>query len=326
MTHDSPNKNRARKPWTAEEDRLLRGGVAIEEGRGSAPSRWMAIAQHVPGRSNKDCRKRWYSKLTADITRGEWAYDEDARLISAVKQCGPRWCHVAEIVQTRNSDQCAKGWSDTLDPAIDHGAWSESQDNLLIAAVQEQGTKWSKIVKKYFHGRTGLAAKNRYNSLTRKKSCSSRHSSRSVSESAFTCGSPVPFGPLDVLFQDVPEPPPIVAPQHGWPGQQATDGLLPPPLDDHAINVALGMSLPLPVHTTTPAAPVGSSSVALDSDMNSFLPAFPPANVQPVQPDMNVMPSFQDFQWTLDCDSVSTDTSGTTSLGLSTFGHVAPSR
>jgi len=78
-------------------------------------------------------------------------------------------------VQTRNSDQCAKRWTDTLNPAIDRTTWTPEADDLLLQAVNEHGKVWTKIVKTYFPGRTGLSAKNRYNSITRFNSDHSRH-------------------------------------------------------------------------------------------------------------------------------------------------------
>ncbi|KAJ7157549.1 Homeodomain-like protein [Mycena crocata] len=151
--------SRERRQWTAQEDELLK--LAVEEPGNPAPSKWHAIAQHVPNRTNKDCRKRWYAKMSSDVVKGGWAPDEDQRLLSAIESFGTRWSVVASMVQTRNSDQCAKRWSDTLNPAIDRTAWTAEADDLLIQAVNEQGKVWTKIVHMYFPGRTGLAAKNR---------------------------------------------------------------------------------------------------------------------------------------------------------------------
>ncbi|KAL1662899.1 hypothetical protein GGF50DRAFT_103627 [Schizophyllum commune] len=158
---------RERRSWTAQEDQLLREAVEIEDPNNSNPSRWHAISKHVPGRTNKDCRKRWFAKMATDVVKGGWAPDEDERLVKAIEKHGTRWSLVAHVVQTRNSDQCAKRWTDTLNPAIDRTTWTAAQDDLLIRAVNEHGKVWTKIVKTYFPGRTGLAAKNRYNSITR---------------------------------------------------------------------------------------------------------------------------------------------------------------
>lgn len=158
---------RERRSWTAKEDRLLREAVAIEDPENPTPSRWHAIAKHVPTRTNKDCRKRWFAKMASDVVKGGWAPDEDERLVKGIEKYGTRWSLVASVVQTRNSDQCAKRWTDTLNPAIDRTSWTPESDELLLRAVTEHGKVWTKIVKTYFPGRTGLAAKNRYNSITR---------------------------------------------------------------------------------------------------------------------------------------------------------------
>ncbi|TRM64818.1 hypothetical protein BD626DRAFT_400019 [Schizophyllum amplum] len=105
--------------------------------------------------------------MATDVVKGGWAPDEDERLVKAIEKHGTRWSLVAQVVQTRNSDQCAKRWTDTLNPAIDRTTWTAAQDDLLIRAVNEHGKVWTKIVKTYFPGRTGLSAKNRYNSVTR---------------------------------------------------------------------------------------------------------------------------------------------------------------
>ncbi|KIY53730.1 hypothetical protein FISHEDRAFT_32755 [Fistulina hepatica ATCC 64428] len=156
-----PSTTRQRRPWTEEEDTLLRRAVAIEDGDSASPSKWYAIARHVPGRSNKDCRKRWFAKMVSNVVKGGWAPDEDARLIHAIENYGTRWSIVASCVQTRSSDQCAKRWTDTLNPAIDRRCWSPDEDALLVQAVAKYGRVWTRIVKTHFPGRTGLAAKNR---------------------------------------------------------------------------------------------------------------------------------------------------------------------
>ncbi|KAJ3796605.1 Homeodomain-like protein, partial [Lentinula aff. detonsa] len=122
---------------------------------------WHAIAKHVPSRTNKDCRKRWFAKMASDVVKGGWAPEEDEKLVQAIEKYGTRWSLVSAFVQTRNSDQCAKRWTDTLNPMIDRTRWSPEADTLLLDAVKEHGKLWTKIVRIYFPGRTGLAAKNR---------------------------------------------------------------------------------------------------------------------------------------------------------------------
>jgi hypothetical protein len=41
----------------------------------------------MPGRTNKDCRKRWY-KVRLGIRKGIWTLDEDEMLLQAISQIG----------------------------------------------------------------------------------------------------------------------------------------------------------------------------------------------------------------------------------------------
>lgn len=46
-------ENRVGQPWTQDEDGLLRQAVAVH----GAQDNWKKVAQCVPGRTNKACRK-----------------------------------------------------------------------------------------------------------------------------------------------------------------------------------------------------------------------------------------------------------------------------
>jgi hypothetical protein len=81
---------RERRSWTAKEDQLLREAVEIEDPDNPNPSKWHAIAKHVPNRTNKDCRKRWFAKMASDVVKGGWAPDEDERLVKGIERYGTR--------------------------------------------------------------------------------------------------------------------------------------------------------------------------------------------------------------------------------------------
>ncbi|KAL6304970.1 Homeodomain-like protein [Sparassis latifolia] len=158
---------RDRRPWTEEEDEKLLAAIEEEDPDTNPPSRWHAIAQHIPNRTNKDCRKRWWAQMATVVSKGSWTNDEDERLFNAVEELGPKWALVASRVRTRNSGQCAKRWNDALNPSIDRSGWSREEDELLLKGVEEQGHSWANIARNCLPGRTGLAAKNRYNHLLR---------------------------------------------------------------------------------------------------------------------------------------------------------------
>lgn len=71
------------------------------------PLLWRELTKSVPGRTKKDCRRRWCNILADGTAKGSWTESEDGRLSNAVQENGPKWTRVAAAVGTRNSDQCS---------------------------------------------------------------------------------------------------------------------------------------------------------------------------------------------------------------------------
>jgi hypothetical protein len=106
---------RERRSWTAKEDQLLRDAVqkgllmfrcarshtdhSAEDPDNPNPSKWHAIAKHVPNRTNKDCRKRWFAKMANDVVKGGWSPQEDEKLVKGIERYGTR-CVVSCTVCT----------------------------------------------------------------------------------------------------------------------------------------------------------------------------------------------------------------------------------
>ncbi|KAE8551342.1 hypothetical protein TMatcc_001286 [Talaromyces marneffei ATCC 18224] len=156
--------SRVRRNWTAEEDAHLRK-LVNNEIENSRPLLWRALAKKVPGRTNKDCRKRWWNSLANSTARGPWSQAENKRLIKAVSEHGTNWNEVAHIVGTRYADQCSSHWSQVLDLDINHCDWTAEEDEKLLHAVLSHGTTWSTIATSHTPKRTTLALKNRYYAL-----------------------------------------------------------------------------------------------------------------------------------------------------------------
>ena len=50
---------------------------------------WVEVARRLPGRSNKDCRKRW-AKFDKRWRKGPWNEQENSTLREAVDMLGAR--------------------------------------------------------------------------------------------------------------------------------------------------------------------------------------------------------------------------------------------
>ncbi|KAI3328356.1 Homeodomain-like protein [Ustulina deusta] len=127
MNHDPiMSTGRDRKTWTAKEDEQLRNAV-LQTIQDSRPLMWRDLAKSVPGRSNKDCRRRWWNTLAGCTVKGPWSESEDERLMHAVGSYGPQWTQVAAAVGTRHSDQCSSHWTQVLDPDINHSDFTPDE-------------------------------------------------------------------------------------------------------------------------------------------------------------------------------------------------------
>jgi len=49
------------------------------------------IAAKLPGRTNKDCRKRWHNSVAGGLKKGQWSKSEDVQLARGVQQYGQRY-------------------------------------------------------------------------------------------------------------------------------------------------------------------------------------------------------------------------------------------
>ena len=93
--------------------------------------------------------------------KGPWTAEEDRLLRERVAQYPGQWSRVAEGIQGRTDDQCAKRWRESLDPEIDRTKWRPEEDRLLLEKYSEFGTQWQKIAT-FFQGRPGLHCRNRW--------------------------------------------------------------------------------------------------------------------------------------------------------------------
>ncbi|KAG0002178.1 hypothetical protein BGZ80_004723 [Entomortierella chlamydospora] len=149
--------------WTPEEDEFLRAAVQMY---GDKTEKWAKIAACVPGRTNKNCRKRWFHSLDPKLKKGPWTEEEDHLLRTGVQMFKGQWSKIAERIPGRTDDQCAKRWREGLDPLIDRAAWTREDDIILLQRFEEFGSQWQKIALA-FPGRPGLHCRNRWRKIQR---------------------------------------------------------------------------------------------------------------------------------------------------------------
>ncbi|KAL4804058.1 Homeodomain-like protein [Aspergillus unguis] len=160
-----------RRRWTTSEDALLWELYQVQE---KAPTgkcqkvNWNEIARHIPGRTNKDCRKRYFNRFTGGLRKGSWAQEEDERLFQLVERYQYRWATIAQKMETRSADQCSKRWHHCLNPELERSPWTDEENALLLAAVNTHGSSWKDIQRCHFPTRSANNIKNQYTILSRK--------------------------------------------------------------------------------------------------------------------------------------------------------------
>ncbi|KAL5217889.1 hypothetical protein ABZP36_018573 [Zizania latifolia] len=105
-----PGQVGAKKPWSKEEDRLLRALVQ-ERGAGN----WEVLCLQIPGRSGKSCRLRWTQHLDPSVDGARpFTPEEDAVIVEQHRVHGNRWATIASFLQGRSDNAVKNRWNTCL--------------------------------------------------------------------------------------------------------------------------------------------------------------------------------------------------------------------
>ncbi|KAH9178901.1 hypothetical protein EDB89DRAFT_1842850 [Lactarius sanguifluus] len=212
------------RPWSAYEDILLSKAVAEFDGEAD----WKTIAQRVPGRTNKACRKRWLHSLSPSIKKSAWTKDEDEKLMSLYKLYGAKWSVIARQIPGRTDDACSKRYREALDPALKKDEWTQDEDAKLLGLYAQMGGRWVQVGQQL--QRSSLGCRNRWRLLERKRSPAIREVTPTE--------SPIPrlqqTRSESLPAAELPSSWPMFDPSQYWPTQASLDflpGLTPSPVE-----------------------------------------------------------------------------------------------
>jgi hypothetical protein len=111
------------------EDDILRSAVAFH-----GIDNWASIAGLVEGKTERQCKERWFNYVNPSLKAGSWTPEEDERLLAKHEQHGNKWMKIARFFPNRT------------DGMLKNRFWR----------LQRQAHKQRRIAEKLAHGKASL--------------------------------------------------------------------------------------------------------------------------------------------------------------------------
>lgn len=92
--------------FTSQEDQILESCV-----NKYGPDDWDRIAPHIPGRTPRQCRDRWFTYLSPEVNRTPWTSEEDGLLFDLLKTHGRKWGTIVGFFKSRTQNNVKNRWN-----------------------------------------------------------------------------------------------------------------------------------------------------------------------------------------------------------------------
>ncbi|TMW51949.1 hypothetical protein DOY81_002939 [Sarcophaga bullata] len=162
-----------RTSWSEEENNKL-----IEAVKKYNCQDWQAIALEVGQRSDFQCFVQYQTSVRYALPENtsKWSKEDDERLVRVVEKNTihgiTNWSNVVAHFPHKAKTTLQSRYFYSLNPKINRAPFTPEEDLLLIAAVNEYGTKFNCIPRNLFPNRTVVQLRGRYlNTLSKRHKC-----------------------------------------------------------------------------------------------------------------------------------------------------------